>query len=154
MLLSSRLSLVVILILGLSFAVRTQSVTGSISGVVTDANGSALPGASVTLISEQNRVSRTAVSNEEGRFSFASVQPGMYSVKIEKQGFQTLVRTSNALTASDTLALGEIALKTGNLSETVTITAEGQVIEKDSSNLTARLTADQLDLIHPTTRID
>jgi len=147
MLLSSRLSLVVILILGLSFAVRTQSVTGSISGVVTDANGSALPGASVTLISEQNRVSRTAVSNEEGRFSFASVQPGMYSVKIEKQGFQTLVRTSNALTASDTLALGEIALKTGNLSETVTITAEGQVIEKDSSNLTARLSADQLDLI-------
>src|SRR5436189_6312675 len=38
-------------------------------------------------------------------------------------------------------------LTAGRVSETVTITSQGQVIEKDSSNLTARITADQLDLI-------
>jgi hypothetical protein len=124
-----------------------QSSTGTISGAVTDPNGGVLPGASVTLINEQNGASRNAVTNDEGRFSFASVQPGIYTVKIEKQGFQTLQRTNNSLTASDNLALGELALTAGSVSETVTVTSEGQTIEKDSSNLTARLTADQLDLI-------
>ena len=146
--LSSRVTfLCICVLLLLAVTSQSQSTTGTISGVVTDTNGGVVPGASVALINEQNRAMRTAVSNDEGRFSFASVQPGIYTVRVEKQGFQALERRNNALTASDNLALGELALPAGNVSETVTVTSEGQVIEKDSSNLTARLTSDQLDLI-------
>src|SRR3982751_385675 len=124
-----------------------QSTTGNISGTVTDSNGSAIPNATVTLIDEQTRTKRNVNTNVEGRFTFASVQPGTYTIRIEQQGFQTLEHRNNALTASDNLALGELVLTAGNVSETVTVTSTGQMVETQSSNLTARLTSDQLTLI-------
>ena len=75
--LSSRVTfLCICVLLLLAVTSQSQSTTGTISGVVTDTNGGVVPGASVALINEQNRAMRTAVSNDEGRFSFASVQPG------------------------------------------------------------------------------
>ena len=136
-----------ILVLISTAVISSQSVTGSISGIVTDSLGGVIPNATVMLINEANGSSRNSQTNEEGRFSFASVQPGSYTVRIEREGFQALERKNNALTASDNLALGEMQLTAGKVSETVTITSQGQLIEKDSSNLTARITADQLDLI-------
>src|SRR6478672_2902346 len=146
-LLSAKLWFALILIMISTAMISSQSVTGSISGIVTDSVGGVIPNATVILINEANGSSRNSQTNEEGRFSFASVQPGSYTVRIEREGFQALERKNNALTASDNLALGEMQLTAGKVSETVTITSQGQVIEKDSSNLTARITADQLDLI-------
>jgi len=124
-----------------------QTVTGTISGTVLDPNGAVVAGANVTLVSDQTKDKRDQVTNESGRFSFASVQPGVYTLKIEHQGFETLLRTKVVLSANESLALGEIALKTGQVSETVTVTSEGQLVEKESSDLTARLTSDQISLI-------
>ena len=134
-------------VLMLSPAATAQSVSGSISGIVTDPNGAMVPGANVTLISEQTGDKRDQATNESGRFSFAAVQPGVYSIKIEHQGFETLLRKKVILSANEALALGEFALKTGQVTETVTVQSEGQVVEKESSDLTARLTADQIGLI-------
>src|SRR2546425_781249 len=124
-----------------------QSVTGNISGSVTDPNGAVVAGASVTLVNDQTKDKRDQVTNESGRFNFASVQPGVYSLKIEHQGFETLLRTKVVLSANEGLALGELALKTGQVTETVTVQSEGQIVEKESSDLTARLTSDQIGLI-------
>jgi hypothetical protein len=136
-----------IVVLILTAAGPAQSISSNISGVVTDSSGGVIPGASVTLLNEQNGAKRNTVSNAEGRFNFAAVQPGNYTVRIEKQGFQILERKNNALTASDTLALGDMALTAGNVNETVTVTSAGQMVETQSSDLTARLTSDQLTLI-------
>src|SRR5439155_5910328 len=51
------------------------------------------------------------------------------------------------LSANETLALGELPLKTGQVTETVTVQSEGQIVEKESSDLQARLTSDQISLI-------
>src|SRR5438128_2554773 len=124
-----------------------QTITGTVSGTVTDSSGSIIVGATVTLVSNQNAASRTAVSNDEGRFSFTAVLPGAYTVKVEQKGFQTLLRTNNNLSANENLALGDLALTAGNVSETVTVMSEGAMVERSSSDLSARLTADQLALI-------
>jgi hypothetical protein len=124
-----------------------QSVTGSISGTVTDSTGGVIVGASVTLRSDQTGSARTATTSEDGRFSFAALQPGAYTVKVEQPGFQSLERKNAILTANESLALGELALTPGQVTETVTVTGEGQLVEKESSDLTARLTSDQIDLI-------
>src|SRR5437870_5202889 len=124
-----------------------QTVTGTISGVVTDPNGAIVAGANITLENDQTKDKRDQVSNESGRFSFASVQPGTYTLKIEHQGFETLLRTKVILSANEGLALGEIPMKTGQVTETVTVQSEGQVVERESSDLQARLTADQISLI-------
>ena len=128
-------------------AVSAQSVTGSISGTVTDPNGAVVPGAVLTLVSDQTKDKRDSVSNESGRFNFASIQPGVYTLKVEHQGFEKLVRTKIVLSANENLALGEIRLRTGQVTETVMVQSEGQTLEKESSDLQARLTADQIDLI-------
>src|SRR6266571_7490828 len=131
----------------LSSPVVAQTVTGTISGSVTDPNGAVVAGANVTLINDQTNDKRDQATNESGRFSFASLQPGNYTLRIEHQGFETLLRTKVVLSANEDLALGEIARKTGQVTETVTVQSEGQVVERESSDLQARLTADQISLI-------
>jgi hypothetical protein len=131
----------------LSTAAVAQTVTGTISGIVTDTNGAAVPGASVTLVGDLKGDARTLTTNDAGRFSFTAVQPGAYAVKIEQKGFQTLEQKSVVLSANENLALGEMKLQPGQLAEMVTVTSQGPVVEKESSDLTARLTADQLSLI-------
>lgn len=135
-----------ILFIASSFALA-QSITGSISGTVTDPNGGIIPGAGVTLTNVQVGDSRVATTNDEGRFTFAAVRPGTYTVLIEHKGFQKLLRENTVLSANENLALGELALATGSVAETVTVTSGGATVELETSDLTARLTSDQIDLI-------
>ncbi len=143
----SRLFLGLLASMLLSTAAVAQTVTGTISGIATDTNGAAVPGASVTLVGDLKGDARTLTTNDAGRFSFTAVQPGAYSIRIEQKGFQTLEQKSVVLSANENLALGEMKLQPGQLSEMVTVTSVGPVVEKESSDLTARLTADQLSLI-------
>jgi hypothetical protein len=99
------------------------------------------------LEKDQTKDRRDQVSNEAGRFSFSAVQPGVYTIRIEHAGFEKLLRTKVVLSANEALALGELALKTGQVTETVTVQSEGQTVEKESSDLQARLTSDQIALI-------
>lgn len=128
-------------------AAAAQTVTGNISGTVTDPSGGALVGATVTLVNEKTRESRNVNTNEDGRFSFAAVQPGVYTVRVEQQGFQTLERRNTTLSANENLAVGELSLPVGQVTEVVTTVASGAVVETESSDLTARLTSDQIALI-------
>src|SRR5215212_2017317 len=128
-------------------AAAAQSVTGNINGTVTDASGGVLVGATVTLVNEKTGERRNVNTNEDGRFTFAAVQPGVYTVRVEQQGFQTLERRNTTLSANESLALGELSLPVGLVTEVVTTVASGTVVETASSDLTARLTADQISLI-------
>lgn len=126
---------------------KAQTITGSISGVVTDSTGSVVPAAAVMLANEKTGQARNASTNGEGRFNFAALQPGSYSIKIERQGFQTVEQRNIILSANENLALGDLRLQPGQVTETVSITSEGAIVERESSDLTARLTADQINLI-------
>jgi len=131
----------------LSTPAAAQTVTGTVSGIVTNTNGAAIPGASVTLTGEKKGDARTDTTNDSGRFSFAAVQPGAYTLKIEQKGFQTLEQKSVVLSANEKLALGELKLGPGQVAGMVTVTSVGPIVEKESSDLTARLTSDQISLI-------
>jgi carboxypeptidase family protein/TonB-dependent receptor-like protein len=124
-----------------------QTVTGTISGTVSDSAGGVIVGARVTLTSERTGDTRTLTTGEAGRFSFAALQPDVYTLRIEERGFRTLEKRGNVLSANETLALGELELKAGDVSETVTVSTGGDRVETESSDLTARLTSDQINLI-------
>ncbi|HYY43340.1 MAG TPA: TonB-dependent receptor, partial [Pyrinomonadaceae bacterium] len=66
---------------------QDRSTTGSIGGTVVDANGAALPNVSVTVTGQTG--ARTVTSNDEGAFEVQNLIPGIYSVKVEQQGFKT-----------------------------------------------------------------
>ena len=139
----------ILVVIALTFATvaHAQTITGSISGAVMDSSGGMIPGATVTLTSEKTGQSRASTTNSEGRFNFAALQPGNYALKIERQGFQALEQRGVILSANENLALGDLKLQPGQVSETVSVTSEGAIVERESSDLTARLTADQINLI-------
>ena len=124
-----------------------QSVTGNITGTVTDSSGGVLVNATVTLVNEKTGEKRNLNTNEDGRFQFSAVQPGVYTVRVEQAGFQILERRNTVLSANENLALGELPLTVGQVTEMVTTVASGATVETESSDLTARLTSDQIALI-------
>jgi len=139
--------LITIALLAIAVPATAQTITGSISGAVADSTGGMIPSATVTLASEKTGQTRTAATNGEGRFNFAALQPGTYSLKIEQQGFQAFEQRNIILSANENLALGDLKLQPGQVSETVSIMSEGATVQRESSDLTARLTADQINLI-------
>src|SRR6185295_6987914 len=138
---------VIVAVFAVGTAANAQTITGSISGAVMDSSGGMIPGAAVTLISEKTGQARGSTTDSEGRFNFAALHPGAYALKVERQGFQTLEQRGVILSANENLALGDLKLQPGQVSETVSVMSEGAIVERESSDLTARLTADQINLI-------
>src|SRR5918996_3797676 len=81
--------MIAVALLASGVVTNAQTITGSISGAVTDANGGMIPNATVTLTSEKTGQSRGSTTDSEGRFNFPALQPGTYALRIERQGFQT-----------------------------------------------------------------
>ncbi len=66
-------------ILGLCLSVTpaiSQVLYGSIVGVVKDAQGAAVPGATVTIVNKETNLTRDTVTNAEGAYSLINVLPG------------------------------------------------------------------------------
>ena len=125
--------------------VTAQQVTGTITGSVVDPQDQVLPGANVTLVNEETKEERTIVSNDAGAFSFLALQPGGYAIRIERPGFKSYERKGITLTANERLALGDVGMVIGEVSEVVTVNSEGARVQISSDN-TELLSAKQLDL--------
>src|SRR5215210_3490193 len=100
---------------------RAQAVYGSIIGTVTDPQGAAVVGATVTVTDLTKNISRTAQTNEDGNYSITSLIPGRYQVKVEQQGYKT--STQEVEVKADVSVHSDFALEVGALSETVTVSA-------------------------------
>ena len=121
-----------------------QTITGTILGTVTDPSGQVIPGARVSLISETTGDQRSASTDITGNFFFTAVLPGAYTVRVESKGFQNFEKTGNQLTATERLSLGTIQLTIGSVAETVTVTAQGVVVQTASAENSALLTTRNL----------
>ncbi len=103
--------------------VRGQSIsTGTIAGTVTDPSGAAVAGATVTLTNLGTSTSRTAATNETGRYVLANVEPGTYSLTINKTGFRVAKFSNQVVNIGGSLTLN-VTLEIGATSQTVEVTA-------------------------------
>ena len=66
---------------------HAQSTFGSVVGTVQDATQAVVPGAAVTLHSQDDNSDRTTTSNSTGDFEFVNLKPGRYSVASQATGF-------------------------------------------------------------------
>jgi hypothetical protein len=66
-----------------------SSTTGAVTGLVTDPSGSVVPGATVTLIQQDTNVTQSTTTDSSGRYLFAAVNPGLYTLKFSGKGFRT-----------------------------------------------------------------
>src|SRR5271157_4005872 len=84
-------------ILGLALPCLRAQDNASISGLVTDASGAGIEGASITLKSLETGSTRTGLSDHSGRYGFLSLAVGRYSIAAEKPGFQVASKTGISL---------------------------------------------------------
>ncbi|HEX4951129.1 MAG TPA: TonB-dependent receptor, partial [Blastocatellia bacterium] len=101
----------------LAFAQNT-----SVSGVVTDPQGSALPGVTITLTNKVTGVSRTVTTAENGAYQIPQVAPGRYKIKAEATGFASLENPEVQVLVNTPLTLNLAFKQVGAISDTVTVT--------------------------------
>src|SRR6266508_3615185 len=116
------LCLLVTLVLTAAVQAQTQITSGTIQGTVLDANGAAVPGASVELRNVETNFVRALSTDEGGRFVALQLPSGRYTITVAKQGFATVVVEKADLTVGQALNL-PISMKVSSLQETVTITS-------------------------------
>src|SRR5262245_47872823 len=99
------IGVVCLLLLAISPALA-QHETGAIEGIIQDADGRPIPGVTVTASSPfLIGGSRIANTNSSGFYRFPVLAPGLYEVKAELNGFQTITRKEIALSIGITLTI-------------------------------------------------
>ena len=86
-----------------------------VTGEVRDPSGALIAGARVTLTNTATNAIREAVANESGIYSFPLVQPGVYNLRVEKEGFRSVTRTSIELQVQQSARL-DIEMTVGQVS--------------------------------------
>jgi hypothetical protein len=125
-------------------AVVWGQVNGSITGTIADQTGSAVAGATVKITSEGTGAVQIESSNAEGSFTFTAVPPGLYSVSAEHPGFKKFQKQHLELTPGDHLAVGTLPLPVGDVTESVTVQAEGQALQTASSERAGIVTSEEI----------
>ena len=119
-------------LIGLVAGPLAQGTTGSILGVVQDQSQAVLPGVTVTATSLETNQSRTAISDDEGRYRLPLLPVGPYEVQAELTGFSTEVRRPITLTIGSE-AVVNFTLGIGALTERVVVTGEAPLVETSSA---------------------
>ncbi|HEY8460015.1 MAG TPA: carboxypeptidase-like regulatory domain-containing protein, partial [Blastocatellia bacterium] len=100
--------------------VTAQTITGRISGAVTDVNGAAVPGVTVKITNEATQQSRSVTTDSSGFYVATNLPVGSYTVTIEHQGFKKATKTGYSLVADGRLTV-DFALEAGSVTESVEI---------------------------------
>lgn len=117
--------------------------TGGLSGTVKDTNGAIIQGATVTVTNKATNLTRTAVTNDDGRWTANLLPTGTYSVAYEKEGFQKAVDQENEVEAS-VIRTVEITLEVGTTDVFVDVTSDQPLIQAESVAVSRQITGEQL----------
>lgn len=113
--------------------------TGTLAGIVTDASGAVVSGATVTLTDNATKTSRTATTNGQGRYIFVDVTPGTYELNFAKQGFSTS-KTQTTVSVGQATNIN-MALQVGGSNVVVEVTAVGNELQTMNSTVGNTVTA-------------
>jgi outer membrane receptor protein involved in Fe transport len=115
----------------------------TVEGIVRDASGAVLPGATVTAKNEETGLTRTAVADGVGQYHVRALPPGRYTLVVELSGFTTEARQGVVLIIEQTAAL-DFTLKPAALAETLTVTGESPIIDTSRSDVATSVSTQQI----------
>ena len=135
----------------LATPVSAQATIASIVGVVTDQSGAVLPGVTVVATSPALQVPQVeAVTNERGEYRLSPLPVGIYTVRYELAGFQT-VRRENVRISVGFAATLDQAMSLGTVAETITVSGQSPLVDVTNTATTVEIASDALEIL-PTTR--
>jgi hypothetical protein len=126
--------------------VAAQSGQGEITGLVKDPSGAGIPAATLTLTNEDSGVTQSLTTSPEGRYLFAAVPVGRYSVKVEVAGFKPITATGIDLVI-DQHVIHDFLMAVGNVTESITVSAEPPPIDVTKSEVSGVVSQRQIDTL-------
>jgi hypothetical protein len=135
----------VVVLLWLPATTASQGeTTSAIVGQVSDATGAAVPHADVTVVNKDTGLRRNGKTDNQGYFNFPQLKPGVYSVKIEAEGFEW--QQNDAVSA----ALGQkqtvnFTLKIAQSKQTIEIRSDAAILNPENANTSTTLSAPALE---------
>lgn len=127
-----------ILLLGFSLVssspLFSQGSSGRILGTVTDSNGGAISGATVTVLDVARGTTRTLVTDDTGAYSAPNLLTGQYKIRAEFKGFKTTERQNVVLEVAQELRV-DLALQPGEQAQTITVTEDMPLINTTNAEL-------------------
>jgi hypothetical protein len=117
---------------------QLSATRGGLGGVITDKSGAIIPDAKVTVTGAADH--RVVTTDAAGRFTASDLTPGMYTVQVEKAGFQSQTAKNLEVVINKTQSV-DFSLATGNVAETVEVNATTVSIDTSSTAVSDNLTA-------------
>jgi hypothetical protein len=115
-----------------------QAVKGTLLGTITDSSGAAVTGASVSIKETQTNLSFTTKTNEDGNYTFSSIQDGVYTVEVSLQGFKKVIQENIQVKVNTTVRV-DLTLQIGAVTETVSVEASNEPLLQTDRADTGRL---------------
>jgi hypothetical protein len=115
---------------------------GTITGVVKDQQGLAIPGATVTLKNRVSQANQNGVTDEQGRYTLNNVAFGTYVLNVTLSGFTPVEQVIEIRTTVPIAR--DIQLKLGGVQETITVSADA-LLETSSTGSHVDLGASMID---------
>ncbi len=112
---------------------RAQTTLGSLNGTVLDASGAAIPGAAVTVADPAIGITRTTKTRPDGYFQIFNLPVGSYTVRATHEGFDKTELTGIGVVEAQARTV-RVALKVGQVSQTVMVTATPMLNATDATN--------------------
>ncbi|MBL8233783.1 MAG: TonB-dependent receptor [Bryobacterales bacterium] len=122
----------VLCLLALPFVTWAQIGTSTLTGRVTDSTGAVVPQVQVTVVQTSTNFTQNTLTNEEGIYRVLSLQPGVYRVTFEAQGFKKAIRENVELRTGDTLAV-DMAMQIGSVAESIEVSGGVALLETETS---------------------
>src|SRR5256885_1387034 len=120
-----------------------QAATATITGTVTDSTGAAIPAAAINAKNTGTGVTRSTMSDGQGRYSLLDLAIGDYDVQATKPGFQSLVRRAVNLTVGSE-PVADFQLPVGQAEQTVSVEGTVSQVETESSALSSLVNTNQM----------
>ncbi|MGC1998518.1 MAG: carboxypeptidase regulatory-like domain-containing protein, partial [Candidatus Acidiferrales bacterium] len=118
----------------------SAAFTATLNGRVTDPAGLAVKGASVTLTSSENGVSRTTSTGDTGLYTFTFLPAGNYTLEAKASGFKQYKQEGITLAAGQT-AEQQVSLTVGAVTESVEVTSQAPLLNTDNANISEDLSS-------------
>ena len=118
--------------------------TSAIVGQVSDPTGAAVPAATVKVVNRETSATRTAKTDDAGRFNFPQLRPGSYSVRVEADGFEPR-KIDNVVSGLGQKQTVDLTLKVAKANETVEVSSEPALINPEDANTSTNLSAPALE---------
>jgi len=127
-------ALIAAFVLATSVSLLWGSVTGSISGTVSDPTGAVVPGADVTALNTETGISQETQTNAQGFYAFPVLPVGHYDVSVQAKGFKEYRQKGLMVNVNSALRV-DVVLEVGALTQEVSVSATSVHVETTNTQM-------------------